>query len=354
MPMCIHCATPIASLYMRYGRDHIVLTPCTSPVCSPSPSVASGSASAVVLADSYLEHDLPIVIIDLILAKPAAYRHLLFNRSSILRPSPSVTPHSSGGKGEVWALFKRILALGLVDAYIRWFYLCVQPPAPPSPVTAGRLSGRLVSWARTTLPVHAGLFFPSAFTPRTNDKAVQAVCSATPLWSAGETVQQGADAMLPTLVSYANVLLITLIETLALQLCVGLLTRYAIRTLSHTPSSTSKTEKDHPVKETPDPLIGCKALLLSQLSPLLLLSFVLLWSSKFPHSHQPSVQGEDRSWMVWIIRTFLASLNAGVAIATVLPTSGKAGRGRWWSPLILGAAWTVQAAASAGLYSWLS
>ncbi|GAC97171.1 mitochondrial import receptor subunit tom22 [Pseudozyma hubeiensis SY62] len=93
MPVCIHCATPIDSLYMRYGKDHIVLSPCTSSICSStststaSTSPAAGSQSPVVLADEYLEHDLPIVIIDLILAKPQAYRHLLFNRSTIFTPT---------------------------------------------------------------------------------------------------------------------------------------------------------------------------------------------------------------------------------------------------------------------------
>ncbi len=54
--------------------------------------------------------------------------------------------------------------------------------------------------------------------------------------------------------------------------------------------------------------------------------------------------------MVWIIRTFLASLNGGVAIATVLPNA----RARWWPPVILGLGWAVQAAVSARLYRALS
>ncbi|SPO21784.1 related to ARV1 - protein functioning in transport of glycosylphosphatidylinositol intermediates into ER lumen [Ustilago trichophora] len=459
MPICIHCTTPIQSLYMRYGRDHIVLSPCTSVTCSPSTSSTTAlTDSGVVLADEYLEHDLPIVIIDLILAKPAAYRHLLFNRSSIFAPSsPSVSSQQKdrgSGRGnrwygeELWTLLKRFLALSLVDAYIRWFYLCVRPPInlpteTVSSAAAGKLSTKVTMWLQEQLPMQAGVFSPSSFTPRaTNavsspgwlgegERAIGAVCSATPLWLArsakggGGGGERGSE-MLPTLVSYVNVLLVTLVEGGALQICVGLLTWVAVRRLlaaqrgmqrssapsapaklgrstknasdvttvassdtlrnrllsappapqtqtqihtqpHHTPTTTAQTRFNIPF----DPLLGCKALLLSQLSPLILLTFVLLWSSKFPHSHSlnPSINhpsstsggGLDRGWTVWIIRTFLASLNAGVAIGTVLPRSndardGKEARGKevWWPPLILGAGWTVQAAVSWGMYSWLS
>ncbi|SPO22596.1 related to ARV1 - protein functioning in transport of glycosylphosphatidylinositol intermediates into ER lumen [Ustilago trichophora] len=456
MPICIHCTTPIESLYMRYGRDHIVLSPCTSATCSPSTSsTAALTGSNVVLADEYLEHDLPIVVIDLILAKPAAYRHLLFNRSSIFAPPSPPQPFKSKERGsdrrnewyggELWTLLKRFLALSLVDAYIRWFYLCVQPPSnfPANTISsavvgAERLSTKVTMWLQDQLPMQAGIFFPSSFTPRaTNavsstgwlgegEKAIGTVCSTTPLWLA-KNVQEGARSggeMLPSLVSYVNVLLLTLVEGGALQICVGLLTWVAVRRLlaaqrgqqrpsasstlgkrersmkdssdsstvvnpgvlrnrlpSASPTPQTHTQPHHTPETTPqtrfnipfDPLLGCKALLLSQLSPLILLTFVLLWSSKFPHSHSLNSSfdhlnsshrgagGSDRGWTVWIIRTFLASLNAGVAIGSVLPRSnnardGKQARGNevWWPPLILGAGWTVQAAVSRALYSWLS
>ena len=437
MPICIHCSTPIESLYMRYGRDHIVLSPCTSDRCAPD----AASTATPVLADEYLEHDLPIVIIDLILAKPKAYRHLLFNRSTIFAaPDPDlrsadVLPRGErGGKwggwswAELWTVAKRFLALSLVDAYIRWFYLCVQPvsslSASTTAVDKGWLSGRLAALLQAHLPMQAGIFFPSLFTPRASyttpdewtsrDSAIHAVCSAAPLWTHKSiaALKGGQGEIMPTLVSYLNVLLVTLIEGGALQLCVGLLSWVVISrmlagqqqgrsapqeaieaqsedgatgTAAHSSSSGSLRNRNRsqpltsqpastpapPPQQQPanvDPLLGCKALLLSQLSPLILLTFVLLWSTKFPHASGVAVSGArglDRGWMVWTIRTFLASLNAGVAIATILPTpsstdgrqKGKGkqkGKGRIWPPLILGAGWSVQAAVSLGLYTYLS
>ncbi|SJX61173.1 related to ARV1-protein functioning in transport of glycosylphosphatidylinositol intermediates into ER lumen [Sporisorium reilianum f. sp. reilianum] len=344
MPICIHCATPIESLYMRYGQDHIVLSPCTSDICAPSSAVSEKSsssgtkagASAVVLADEYLEHDLPIVIIDLILAKPQAYRHLLFNRPSIFASASSAAvgkgaSAGTGGEGwgrEVWELVKRILALSLVDAYIRWFYMCVQPPLQTFGDTQDgtmKLSEKLMEVVQMQLPMQAGMFFPSLFTPRTTltqDRAIRTVCSAAPLWNPSPN----PNIALSTPISYLNVLAITLAESTALHLSLSTLTRHL----------------------TPN-----HALLLSQLSPLLLLTFVLLWSTKFPHSDSPPPQ--TRGYMVWVIRTFLASLNAGVAIATVIKGSRRwAWAGRAAPALILAVAWSAQAVASAALYAWLS
>ncbi|TKY85065.1 hypothetical protein EX895_006145 [Sporisorium graminicola] len=370
MPICIHCATPVESLYMRYGQDHIVLSPCASEICSPVSAKASlnkgnsssdkTSAAAVVLADEYLEHDLPIVIIDLILAKPQAYRHLLFNRSSIFassHPSSAAAVAHDGRDGagrQIWELLKRVLALSLVDAYIRWFYMCVQPPLPAwREVEKGgrtKVSERFAGVLSMHLPMQAGMFFPSLFTPRTistEDNAIRAVCSAVPLWTARAVAGAEADAVLSTLISYSNTLLITLAETAALHLTVTLLTHSTIHFSAPAQARLSN-----------NPFTPSKALLLSQLSPLLLLTFVLLWNTKFPHhshlhSDSPPPQHSSRAHLVWIIRTFLTSLNAGVAIATVLPKGG--GRLKRLAPaMILAAAWTVQALTSAALYSWLS
>lgn len=336
MPICIHCATPLDSLYLRYGRDHIVLSPCTSSICS------SPSNTTLTPADPYLEHSLTVVILDLILAKPKAYRHLLFNRSSIF----ALSGHGGGG-----GLAKRWFALSLVDAYIRWFYLCVQPPLShfadtPIGGTRERFGERVVRWIGEWIPLQAGIFFPSLFTPTASpsllgeEGAIAAVCSSTPIIFTTSNTDElvGHQDILPTLISYLNVLSITLIESLALHISVTLLIR-----------------KTGFVR---DPWLPSKALLLSQLSPLILLTFVLLWSTKFPHSKPiptteqvvppPEIQ---TGWMVWIIRTFLTSLNAGVAIGTVLPQTNSA---MWWPPLLLAFGWSAQTLTSLGLYSLLS
>ncbi|KAJ9477650.1 hypothetical protein PHBOTO_001199 [Pseudozyma hubeiensis] len=352
MPVCIHCATPIESLYMRYGKDHIVLSPCTSSICSSpsnstsSTSSAAGSQSPVVLADEYLEHDLPIVIIDLILAKPQAYRHLLFNRSTIFTPTSNdaLKDDKKENKefaarnswGDVATLLKRLVALCLVDAYIRWFYLCVQPPPMRTDGWEMEGGGKVVGLVQRWLPMQAGMFFPSMFTPRGQGEAsgaVGRVCSAIPLWTSSNSMTaagSGAGEMLPTPISYLNILCITLIEATSLHLCVTLLAHLSIPYLS-------------------SPYLPSYALLLSQLSPLLLLLFVLLWSSTSPHTPSTTL---NKGLLVWIIRTFLSSLNSGIALATCLPPTPQR-FAKAYPALILAAAWTAQALTSGLLHTFL-
>lgn len=403
MPVCIHCATPIESLYMRYGKDHIVLSPCSSSICSPTPACtstcstspsdtatatgpAAGSASAAILADEYLEHDLPIVIIDLLLAKSQAYRHLLFNRSSIFNPTPDQAAKTTGQApkklkwGHVFAVLKRFVALCLVDAYIRWFYLCVHPSLPPAggaELTKNRAANvmeRMQRW----VPMQAGMFFASVFTARSEHAeremgAVGVVCSAAPLWlsnSASVRLAMSSDVMVPTLISYINVLMLTIIEASVLHFCVALLTHLTIRYLLSTQSSTSSKPTKSSAKpplaldsHLADPLLPTQALLLSQLSPLILLLFVLLWNTKFPRPTTPTwstssdTSAFSKRRIVWIIRTFLASLNAGVALATCLPSTAAHKRKTCIHTLapaaILAAAWSAQALISAWLYTCL-
>ncbi|XP_021738619.1 protein arv1 homolog [Chenopodium quinoa] len=63
-PRCVKCGRGIEKLYIQYSPGNIRLLKC-------------GDCKSV--ADEYIECDLLILIIDLILHKPQAYRHLLFN-----------------------------------------------------------------------------------------------------------------------------------------------------------------------------------------------------------------------------------------------------------------------------------
>ncbi|KAJ2346413.1 sterol homeostasis protein [Coemansia sp. RSA 2673] len=63
--VCIECGFPVASLYTEYGVGHIRLTQCEH--CKS-------------FADKYVEHDVVIVFIDMLLHKPQVYRHLLVNK----------------------------------------------------------------------------------------------------------------------------------------------------------------------------------------------------------------------------------------------------------------------------------
>lgn len=62
--ICIHCGSSIPALYERYGGGHIRLSLCQ--YCNN-------------VADKYVEYDNVLLFIDLILIKPCAYRHTIYN-----------------------------------------------------------------------------------------------------------------------------------------------------------------------------------------------------------------------------------------------------------------------------------
>ncbi|XP_019454675.1 PREDICTED: protein arv1 homolog isoform X1 [Lupinus angustifolius] len=61
---CVQCSFPIKSLYVQYSPGNIRLMKCEN--CK-------------AVADEYIECEIMILVIDLILHKPKAYRHLLYN-----------------------------------------------------------------------------------------------------------------------------------------------------------------------------------------------------------------------------------------------------------------------------------
>ncbi|CAO1621419.1 unnamed protein product [Parajaminaea phylloscopi] len=274
---------------------------------------------------------------DLILVKPRAYRHFLYNLPFLLpHPEDEVQPEDTrayppGSTGEDWAtVVRRFLALSLVDAYIRWFYLCAHP-ALEADSTGQRERDYTTSWdfgstVRFSLPYLAR-------------HAVLSTARA-PL------AREDATIMLH---SYITVWLATAAETLALHSVVTLLsviaTYWARRRRADSatkPSSRQRegqsdspdladlapaqTQASHPISEDPvtrgprssvhsdgddaedaisdqwamgtaasapadlelmdlyRPQLVPHALLLSSLPTLVLLAIVLLWESKMPRS----------------------------------------------------------------------
>ncbi|OZC06607.1 Arv1-like family protein [Onchocerca flexuosa] len=65
--ICINCCHPSSSLFLKYSDNGIRLTPC------------SNCGKAV---DVYIEYDIVLVIIDLMLQYIGAYRHFLMNTSN--------------------------------------------------------------------------------------------------------------------------------------------------------------------------------------------------------------------------------------------------------------------------------
>lgn len=94
--ICIECGHPVASLYTEYGIGHIRLTQCEH--CKS-------------FADKYVEHDVVIVFIDMLLHKPQVYRHLLVNQ---LEFQQSFIDRNITKLGILLVLF---------NVYIDWFRL---------------------------------------------------------------------------------------------------------------------------------------------------------------------------------------------------------------------------------------
>uniref|UniRef100_A0A0D3FPW1 Protein ARV n=1 Tax=Oryza barthii TaxID=65489 RepID=A0A0D3FPW1_9ORYZ len=68
LPRCVGCGRRVKTLYMQYSPGNIRLMKCDT--CK-------------AVADPYIECEFTIILIDLILHKTRAYRHLLFNKLRI-------------------------------------------------------------------------------------------------------------------------------------------------------------------------------------------------------------------------------------------------------------------------------
>lgn len=65
--ICIECGNPVQTLYTSYSPSNIRLTAC--PQCNK-------------FADKYIEYDNVLIFIDLLLLRPQAYRHMVYNTLS--------------------------------------------------------------------------------------------------------------------------------------------------------------------------------------------------------------------------------------------------------------------------------
>lgn len=88
-PRCVGCGRRVKTLFVQYSPGNIRLMKCDN--CK-------------AVADPYIECEFMIILIDLILHKTRAYRHLMFNKLSI---------DSSLGKG---ILYLSILIHIVLDA----------------------------------------------------------------------------------------------------------------------------------------------------------------------------------------------------------------------------------------------
>lgn len=95
---CVNCGSPVIALYIQYSPGNIRLTKC---------------AKCKAVADEYIECEMMILLIDLILHKTKAYRHLFFNM-------PHLNKYEL--QGLVW---KAALLFLLLDACIQKMSGCL-------------------------------------------------------------------------------------------------------------------------------------------------------------------------------------------------------------------------------------
>lgn len=292
MPICVHCSTPTQALYVSYGPQHLVCTKCK----------ACGA-----FADPYVEHEAILVVIDLILVKPRAYRHLLFNRKDVFAQntesvskqgkSPQKANRSSAvQERQTWFLLVRhFLALLMVDAYLRWFYLCKDQNISLQKTISTDLSSRILL-----------------------------------LWS------------------YFNILQATCTTMLTLHVSVSLLAtlyhRFVCWIAKRQSSFLSIQKVDQSELQRFKIYLIPNALLLSSLTPTFLLCLLLLWQPLSESLNDQKYQG-DWQWneasIDWAIRSLVNGLSAGVGLGVVLPLQ-RTKIGALMATLILMIGWYLQ------------
>ncbi len=102
MLVCVECGSPVSSLYKEVRKGDLRLTTC---------------AECHRIADKYIEWDVQLLIIDLILQRPQVYRHILFNRFKAYNMTRQV--------------FKFLIVTLAFDSFDRW-YLNAGPTSWPS------------------------------------------------------------------------------------------------------------------------------------------------------------------------------------------------------------------------------
>ncbi|KAG7892982.1 hypothetical protein KL936_001156 [Ogataea polymorpha] len=110
--ICVECSTPIQTLYEKYKGDHIRLTICSN--CHK-------------VADRYIEFDKVLLFIDLMLLKPQAYRHTIYNQSlnygADIEDGKRELQHEKRTFFQRHGPFLRLLVLMLLfEVYLTWAY----------------------------------------------------------------------------------------------------------------------------------------------------------------------------------------------------------------------------------------
>ncbi|PFH38681.1 hypothetical protein BESB_010230 [Besnoitia besnoiti] len=101
MVICVECSVPVSSIYRRFPRDSLNIRLQRCRACGKT-------------ADRYVEYEVVLILIDLLLHKPQAYRHLVFNH----------LPYAE--RGVPTSVRNFAIVCILFDTYTRWFLLHTQ------------------------------------------------------------------------------------------------------------------------------------------------------------------------------------------------------------------------------------
>jgi hypothetical protein len=103
MYVCVQCGHSVPYLYREFSAQNLRLAAC---------------AKCHQIADKYIEWETQMVLIDLILNKPEAYRHILFNRGQAHKMTREI--------------IKFLLVIFAFDSFDRWYLNSGQVPLPNS------------------------------------------------------------------------------------------------------------------------------------------------------------------------------------------------------------------------------
>ena len=115
--VCVECGNSVPSLYTSY-------TTLTNPITAPTKSdniCLSKCPHCLHFCDSYIEHDSVLVFIDMLLHKPAVYRHLIINRYMMTYTEGGVVKCNSkedalsGG----WWFYRLVLLRIVFEVYVK-------------------------------------------------------------------------------------------------------------------------------------------------------------------------------------------------------------------------------------------
>lgn len=115
--ICIECTHPVTTLYTSYSPTNIRLTAC--PSCNK-------------FADKYIEYDSVLIFIDLLLLRPQAYRHMVFNvlqdKPTSTQAKPNANPSGKSVLNRFWKQVGKLhpqtwriwVLITLFDVYLTW------------------------------------------------------------------------------------------------------------------------------------------------------------------------------------------------------------------------------------------